>query len=132
MPDEPDWIFTTQFVPDPGEDRPRDLYGEALFQQAERLVAMAQRAGLSEVSRIFGPDCWGYPRGEEPCWEPVELRALVDAMSAMVRAASPGGVPSTADEAILGELDELRAILDDENLEGRRVQLIASEAMFFG
>lgn len=126
MPSEPGWIFTTSYDPDPGQDRPADLYGEALFQQAEQICELAHKAGIRGVSRLFGPECWGAPEGQPSWWEPAEMLALVRALTAALPE------ESAEQEAAREELNELQAILCDESTAGLRVRLIAVEAMFFG
>lgn len=126
MPSEPGWIFTTAYAPEPGQDRPADLYGEALFQQAERICELASKAGIDGVSRLFGPECWGAPEDHAVWWEPAEMLALVRALMVVLRE------ESAEQEAALEELDELQAILCDENTAGLLVRFFATEAMFFG
>jgi hypothetical protein len=126
MPSEPGWIFTTNYAPDPGQNRPADLYGEALFQQAERICELANKAGIEGVSRLFGPECWGAPEDQPVWWEPAEMLTLVRALTEALRK------EGAAQEAVLEELSELQAILCDENTVDLRVRFFAAEAEFFG
>src|SRR5687768_1869806 len=131
---DPGWIFTNYLKPTADEEPPwveSPVYGEALFQQAERLCLVARQAGLDGVQRLFGPDCWGYPREEAPWWTPDAATALITALIAALRAASTN--PEDADDkAVIGELLLLLESLEVARSEGYLFQLNVLERDFFG
>lgn len=123
MPDEPGYIFSTFYDPDPGPDRPDDLYGEALFQQSIRLAEVARKAGITEAEKLFGPDGWGYPSGEAHWWEPAALLSLVDALETALTESSEEDAGSGEDSAVSAELNDLRAIVESATEQGFRIQV---------